>query len=154
MTFLAFPLPESVKTVLTFVSVGILGYFAINLLGSGAAIIAYMTAEILKQPPIYKTLLSMMVLKVADDDETQTFFEARIGPLSTLVGTRLCDLSLPEGTLIVTIIRQGTHLVPKGNSVLMAGDDLYVATRKDHLGDVKIALGGDHLRANRINKFE
>lgn len=95
-----------------------------------------------------------MVLKVADDDETQTFFEARIGPLSLLVGMRLCDLSLPEGTLTVTIIRQGKHLVPKGNSVLMVGDDLYVATRKDRLGDAKIALGGDHLRANWINKFE
>lgn len=100
-------------------------------------IIAYLVAEMLKEAPIYETLLSMMIKKDVRPTECQTFFEVCVPVVSPLIGKALKDLDFPEGTLIVSITRRGRHIVPKADSVLCSGDVLFVSCCEERLGASK-----------------
>lgn len=62
--------------------------------------------------------------------------EYRLQADSTLVGRRLADLALPHGALIVAVRRGETVFVPRGDSVLAAGDKAVVMGLPDALADV------------------
>jgi len=49
-------------------------------------------------------------------------FDLEIGPDSAAVGTRIADLRLPPETLISSIVRGEKLILPKGSTVLAAGD--------------------------------
>jgi len=43
-----------------------------------------------------------------------------------VVGRRVCDVDMPEGSLIISILREGGGFVPKGESVIESGDEVLV----------------------------
>ena len=45
-------------------------------------------------------------------------------PDTSLHGVRLMDVSLPENTLIISVMRGGQMIIPNGRSVLHAGDQV------------------------------
>ena len=47
----------------------------------------------------------------------------RLSPSHPWVGVRICDLALPPGIVLVTLLRQNAVLTPVGNLALAAGDD-------------------------------
>lgn len=100
-------------------------------------IIAYLVADMLKEAPIYDTLLSMMIKKNVNEDECQTFFEVNVPVVSDIVGKKLRELDFPDGTLVVSITRHGRHIVPKADSVLSSGDVLFVSCCTEKLGESK-----------------
>lgn len=56
------------------------------------------------------------------------FVEITIPPASPLVGQRLADLSLPAGSLVVKILRDGEVVVPGGQTEICPDDILFVLT--------------------------
>ena len=51
---------------------------------------------------------------------------------SRAVGSAIKDLQLPRDTLIVAMERDGLSLVPGGNNVVRANDQLVVIAKKEH----------------------
>ena len=47
-----------------------------------------------------------------------------------LVGRRVAELPLPADSLIVTISRDGQTLIPRGDTMLQAGDHLTILVRE------------------------
>lgn len=60
------------------------------------------------------------------------FVEIPIPPTSPVVGRRLADLSIPDGSLVVKILRGGEVIVPGGQTTTRADDVLFVLTDMDH----------------------
>ncbi|SHO52746.1 potassium channel family protein [Desulfopila aestuarii] len=53
-----------------------------------------------------------------------TLTEQRIAPSSWAVGKKVSELQLPDGIVLVAIFRPGEVLVPRGNTVLEAEDEV------------------------------
>ena len=41
-----------------------------------------------------------------------------------VVGVKVSDISLPEGSLIISVLRGGSGFVPKADTVIEAGDEV------------------------------
>ncbi|WP_277288449.1 ClC family H(+)/Cl(-) exchange transporter [Veillonella montpellierensis] len=97
-------------------------------------IIAYLVAELCKEPPIYDSLLQAMT-KQPSMESIQTVFQTKISVVSEHIGTALEALDLPVGMNVVSVYRNGQYLVPLGSLQLMSGDELQVSCKR---GDLKV----------------
>lgn len=59
---------------------------------------------------------------------------------SAIVGKKLADIPFPEGSLINAIIRKGQLIPPTGNTILQAGDFLYILSTRKHKPQLKKVL--------------
>ncbi|MBT2695777.1 potassium/proton antiporter [Bacillus sp. ISL-55] len=59
---------------------------------------------------------------------------------SAIVGKTLMDIPFPEGTLVNAIIRHGKLIAPTGNTVIMAGDFLYILSGRKNKQKLKKLL--------------
>ena len=62
---------------------------------------------------------------------------------SPVINKYVRDLTLPEDSVLVSIIRQDEVIVPKGDTVLMAGDDIVALTRVENEKQMLKFLIGD-----------
>lgn len=62
-------------------------------------------------------------------------FEADL--MSDLVGTPLCDLTLPHGALIASVIRDDTIIMPHGGTVIQEGDHVIMVALTTSLAKVE-----------------
>lgn len=60
------------------------------------------------------------------------FVEIPVPPASPVVGRRLAELAVPEGSLVVKILRGGDVIVPGGQTAIRGGDVLFVLTDLAH----------------------
>ena len=68
------------------------------------------------------------------DRMKSAFTEVEVNEQMLDGGSRLCDLTLPDNTLVVMVCRDGDYFVPKGNTELLEGDKLLVLSdRNDEL---------------------
>lgn len=58
----------------------------------------------------------------------RNLLDVRVPPTAGIVGKRVLELGLPEGTLLLLVERDGDSLVPSGGTVIRAGDRLVVLT--------------------------
>lgn len=100
-------------------------------------IVSYLVAELLKEPPVYDSLLWRMIKGVVPTSLEQTFFETKIPVTSTKTGKKLKELGIPQHILIVSIERLGAHIVPDANTTLQVGDSLSVSCPKKALKETK-----------------
>ena len=68
--------------------------------------------------------------------------EATLADTSPSVGKDLAELGLPRDSTVVAIIRDSHVIVPRGDSVLRAGDEILVLTTPDAEDDVVVTLLG------------
>jgi cell volume regulation protein A len=61
---------------------------------------------------------------------------------SPVVGRRLVELGLADGTLVVLISREGQYLIPQGATVLDPGDTVLVLAGSDALPDMRALFEG------------
>ncbi len=66
--------------------------------------------------------------------------EVEVSPLSHAVGKQLVELALPKGALFVLIERDHIFVVPRGNTILEAGDNVMVLADEKSLEPVKNLL--------------
>ena len=64
----------------------------------------------------------------------------RVGAGSRLEGRRVCDVPWPDGTRLLTIERAGGRLVPTGETVLLASDELLYIVDTGSLDDARLKL--------------
>jgi trk system potassium uptake protein len=56
--------------------------------------------------------------------ENLEIIEVEVSPGSTADGARVADLRLPDGSLAISILRDGEGFVPSGDSMIEAGDEV------------------------------
>ncbi len=78
---------------------------------------------------------SRMLIK---DRKTVIDAELHIG--SYMDGKRVRDFGLPIGTLIVSVLRDGTEIIPDGNTILRGGDELEILMRERDISDVEAII--------------
>lgn len=71
--------------------------------------------------------------------------EVALKETSPVVGRTLRDIALPENSLIASIMRDGEPLVPRGPTMLLAGDRLVLITLPENYGQVLRELTGEHI---------
>lgn len=84
-------------------------------------------AQIEREIPAH-SLVHLMTLREAG----ASFIEAKVPEHSPAVGKPLRDLNIPEDCVIPLIIRDGKGIVPHGETVLAAGDEVVAVTTLEH----------------------
>jgi trk system potassium uptake protein TrkA len=57
-------------------------------------------------------------------DEQLEIIELEVPDGSAVIGTRIADVNLPDGSLIISILREGRGFVPKADTVIEQGDEV------------------------------
>jgi trk system potassium uptake protein TrkA len=57
-------------------------------------------------------------------DEQLVIIELEVPDGSAVIGTRIADVNLPDGSLIISILREGRGFVPKADTVIEQGDEV------------------------------
>jgi trk system potassium uptake protein len=57
-------------------------------------------------------------------DEQLEIIEVEVPDGSPVIGQRISEIALPEGSLIISILRQGKGFVPKADTVIEDGDEV------------------------------
>jgi len=79
------------------------------------------------------------VRALGDDEQAEALeFEAQL--TSDAVGTALRDLKLPTGVVIASLVRGSTVMVPRGQTVIEAGDHVLVVARTAQITEVERML--------------
>jgi trk system potassium uptake protein TrkA len=65
-----------------------------------------------------------LVHLLALEEERLEIIELEVSSDAPTVGLRVADISLPEGSLIISVLREGTGFVPKPDTVIEAGDEV------------------------------
>jgi trk system potassium uptake protein TrkA len=61
---------------------------------------------------------------LALEEERLEIIELEVGQGSAAAGRQVKDVVLPDGSLIISVLRNGTGFVPKADSVIEAGDQV------------------------------
>ena len=65
-----------------------------------------------------------LIQLLALEEEHLEIIELEVGEGSSAAGCMVRDVPLPDGSLIISVLRDGTGFVPKGDSVIRAGDQV------------------------------
>lgn len=85
-------------------------------------------------------------------DELSSQFKQQMGDLemveviikdqAPVVGSKIKDLDLPMESILVTLLRGNSALVPRGNTIINVGDTILALTDKDVKNDLMYQLNG------------
>jgi len=65
-----------------------------------------------------------LVHLLALEEERLEIIELEVLPEAPAAGTRVVDVGLPEGSLVISVLRDGQGFVPKADTVIEAGDEV------------------------------
>src|SRR2546426_6641022 len=65
-----------------------------------------------------------LVHLLALEEERLEIIELEVSPDAPTVGAKVSDITLPEGSLIISVLRDGSGFVPKPDTVIEAGDEV------------------------------
>jgi trk system potassium uptake protein TrkA len=65
-----------------------------------------------------------LVHLLALEEERLEIIELEVTPDAPVVGRKVADIQLPEGSLIISVLRGGSGFVPKPDTVIEAGDEV------------------------------
>jgi trk system potassium uptake protein TrkA len=65
-----------------------------------------------------------LVHLLALEEERLEIIELEVQPEAPAAGTRVADVPLPDGSLIISVLREGKGFVPKADTVIEAGDQV------------------------------
>ena len=75
--------------------------------------------------------------------ERLEIIELLLGEDSPVTGRRVGDLELPEGSLLISVLREGTGFVPGPDTVLEAGDEVLAVLDPGTEEELKAYIGPD-----------
>ena len=77
--------------------------------------------------------------------------EFRLTPTAALLGKKVSELRLPQGSLIVAVRREDAVFIPRGDSILLAGDKIVVMGVPDAVREVsRRIVPSDEGRPQRV----
>ena len=85
---------------------------------------------------------SEMVKGIAVKASGASIVDVALPDVSALVGKKVSELKLPDGDLLVCIVRAGQAVVPAPDVVVEPKDELMIYSHSLHIGDVKDSLVG------------
>jgi trk system potassium uptake protein TrkA len=85
---------------------------------------------------------SEMVRGVAVKASGASLVDVALPDLSSLRGKRIRDVTLPEGALVVCIVRDGGPILPSPDEVIREHDELIVYSRTLDVEKVRLSLSG------------
>ena len=105
-------------------------------------LLAYVTAQLLPEKPIYESLLERILPKEGKryNSTGKEIIELSVEPGSNMEHMKIKDLVLPKESLLVAIHRGCLEILPKGDTVLEAQDNLIVLTDGACLNEVRSKL--------------
>ena len=121
-------------------------FYHLMILGMASAI-AYIVAQLCGSEPIYEALL-MRSLKSHSTPEPNTvkrernIIEVPVSSGSQIENKKVQEIPWPAHALLVDVKRGSEQLIPDGNTVIRAGDFLYVLTETENAEEVQ-SLGSD-----------
>lgn len=93
------------------------------------SVVAYYITDLLGLEPIYEILYERMAKDVPDEkieDSKKTIINVPVTGESELDGKKISEIKWAEDVLVVAIIRNEHEIIPKGNTVISAGDSLTI----------------------------
>lgn len=103
-------------------------------------IISQLTSDILNSDPIYESLLSRIISKSINKYEgrvgKKTLLEISVQVYSELENKKIKDILWPENCLVVSINRGEKEILPKGDTIICAGDLLIIMTNENNSKDL------------------
>src|SRR3954463_4266252 len=75
--------------------------------------------------------------------ERLEIIELLLGENSPVTGKRVADLELPEGSLLISVLREGTGFVPNPETVLESGDEVLAVLDPGMEEELKAYFGPD-----------
>ena len=121
-------------------------FYHLMILGMASAI-AYIVAQLCGSQPIYEALL-LRSLNNHSTPEPNTvkrernIIEVPVSSGSQIENKKVQDIPWPEHTLLVDVKRGSEQLIPDANTVIRAGDFLYVLAETENAEEVQ-SLGSD-----------
>lgn len=104
------------------------------------SIVAYLVATLMKSKPIYESLLEKLLIRrgvdVAEKTGERVLQEFVVAHGSPIHHRMLQTVEWPDHCLLVAVRRDGEELIPKGRTILMAGDTLVTMTDEAHASPV------------------
>ena len=77
-----------------------------------------------------------LVQLLALEEEHLEIIELEVGQGSEAAGALVRDVTLPNGSLIISVLRDGAGFVPKGESVIRAGDQVLLILEPSLEGEI------------------
>lgn len=133
-----------------------------------ASLVAYVVADLLGGEPVYDQLMHRRQRKkvesgsgIPDHDyladvysksdkkyvkkrisirERKVVIDSNIHIGSMIDGHKVMELGLPEGSLIVSVMRDGKEIIPHGSTILNGGDDLEILCRLKDIAATEAVL--------------
>ena len=133
-----------------------------------ASLVAYVVADLLGGEPVYDQLMHRRQRKkvesgsgIPDHDyltdvysksdkkyvkkrisirERKVVIDSSIHIGSMMDGHKVMELGLPEGSLIVSVMRDGKEIIPHGSTILNGGDDLEILCRLKDIAATEVVL--------------
>ena len=109
---------------------------------AACSFIALFVSDFLKTTPIYEALLERIVdsNKQAVKKENGGLVEIPVELGSIAAGKKIMDVAWPEGTLVVSLHRGNTDIVPRANTVISPGDYLVVMSSEFSYGELHASV--------------
>jgi hypothetical protein len=133
-----------------------------------ASLVAYVVADLLGGEPVYDQLMHRRQRKKVESGsgthdhdyladvysksdkkyvkkrisirERKVVIDSSIHIGSMMDGHKVMELGLPEGSLIVSVMRDGKEIIPHGSTVLNGGDDLEILCRLKDIAATEVVL--------------
>ncbi len=101
------------------------------------SMMAYVMSDILQAKPIYEQLLTRSLARKGDvvsigAHDKKVIAEVAVCMGSELDGKQIKNISWPDNSLLINIKRGESEIIPKGDTVLISGDYLYVVINESH----------------------
>ena len=119
------------------------GSFHLLLALTTVAVVSFYVTELLGQQPVYEILYDRMKKDdnvVDEENHGKVIIELVVMAESLLDGKTVSEIVWPEEVLIIAIIRNGIEKIPKGRTVMMAGDILVLLLPEKIVPEVKEEL--------------
>ena len=110
------------------------------------SVLAYVVSSLTRADAFYEHLLAALLGTSVDDEVVgghvgeRDLGTVRVGAGSRLEGARICDVPWPDGVRVLTVERAGQRLVPTGDTVLLAADELLFMANEGALDDARLKL--------------
>lgn len=75
--------------------------------------------------------------------ERLEIIEMQVAPNSRAAGTRVGDIALPDGSLLISVLREGRGFVPSADTVIEAGDEILAVLDPGVEEDIKRYFASD-----------
>ena len=117
------------------------------------AMVAYLVVDLLNIKSIYDSLLEKMLNgnkteKIAGSKDKKIIMEISVSVGSSIEGKYIKDIEWPKSCLIVAIDREGSEILPKGDTEIFQGDRLIILTNEENCSEIKqilISMGEESL---------